>query len=63
MDCEPHADPAVAKDLCHLRKSVLRLCDPVAVMAEGKNLAKGSFREVAENPTVQEAYMGRRKHG
>ena len=47
----------------HHMDAVLRLCDPVVVMAEGKNLAKGSFREVAENPTVQEAYMGRRKHG
>jgi ABC-type branched-subunit amino acid transport system ATPase component len=43
--------------------AVLRLCDPVIVMAEGRNLAEGSFREVAENPAVQEAYMGRRKHG
>jgi branched-chain amino acid transport system ATP-binding protein/neutral amino acid transport system ATP-binding protein len=47
----------------HHMDAVLRLCDPVIVMAEGRNLAEGSFREVAENPAVQEAYMGRRKHG
>jgi branched-chain amino acid transport system ATP-binding protein/neutral amino acid transport system ATP-binding protein len=47
----------------HHMDAVLRLCDPVIVMAEGRNLAEGRFREVAENPAVQEAYMGRRKHG
>jgi ABC-type branched-subunit amino acid transport system ATPase component len=47
----------------HHMDAVLRLCDPVIVMAEGRNLAHGSFREVAENPDVQAAYMGRRKHG
>jgi branched-chain amino acid transport system ATP-binding protein/neutral amino acid transport system ATP-binding protein len=47
----------------HHMDAVLRLCDPVIVMAVGRNLAKGTFREVAEDPAVQEAYMGRRKHG
>lgn len=47
----------------HHMDAVLRLCDPVIVMAEGRNLAEGPFREVAENPAVQEAYMGRRRHG
>jgi branched-chain amino acid transport system ATP-binding protein/neutral amino acid transport system ATP-binding protein len=47
----------------HHMDAVLRLCDPVIVMAEGRNLAAGSFREVAENQAVQEAYMGRRRHG
>jgi ABC-type branched-subunit amino acid transport system ATPase component len=47
----------------HHMDAVLRLCDPVIVMAEGRNLATGSFRDVAENPAVQEAYMGRRRHG
>lgn len=47
----------------HHMDAVLRLCEPVIVMAEGRNLAQGSFREVAENAAVQEAYMGRRRHG
>jgi branched-chain amino acid transport system ATP-binding protein/neutral amino acid transport system ATP-binding protein len=47
----------------HHMDAVLRLCDPVIVMAEGRNLAQGSFREVAENSDVQAAYMGRRRHG
>jgi ABC-type branched-subunit amino acid transport system ATPase component len=47
----------------HHMDAVLRLCHPVYVMAEGRNLAHGAFREVAEDPAVQEAYMGRRRHG
>ena len=39
---------------------IARLCDPVVVMAEGRRLTEGSFAEVAEDPRVQEAYMGRR---
>ena len=37
-----------------------RLCEPVIVMAEGRRLTECSFAEVAEDPRVQEAYMGRR---
>jgi branched-chain amino acid transport system ATP-binding protein/neutral amino acid transport system ATP-binding protein len=40
---------------------IARLCDPVIVMAEGRHLAQGSFTEVAANPEVQEAYLGRRR--
>ncbi len=39
---------------------IARLCSPVIVMAEGRHLAEGSFTEVAADPRVQEAYMGRR---
>jgi branched-chain amino acid transport system ATP-binding protein len=39
---------------------IKRLCDPVIVMAEGKTLTQGSFAEVAADPRVQEAYLGRR---
>jgi ABC-type branched-subunit amino acid transport system ATPase component len=39
---------------------IARLCAPVIVMAEGRHLAEGSFTEVAADPRVQEAYMGRR---
>lgn len=44
----------------HHMDMVSRLCDPVIVMAQGKRLAEGAFRDVAAMPSVQEAYMGRR---
>jgi len=40
---------------------IARLCRPVIVMAEGRHLAEGSFAQVAADPRVQEAYMGRRR--
>jgi ABC-type branched-subunit amino acid transport system ATPase component len=46
----------------HHMDAIARLCDPVIVMAEGRHLVTGSFRDVAEDARVQEAYMGRRKH-
>jgi branched-chain amino acid transport system ATP-binding protein/neutral amino acid transport system ATP-binding protein len=46
----------------HHMDFVASLCDPVVVMAEGKFLVQGSFRDVAEDARVQEAYMGRRAH-
>ncbi len=45
----------------HHMDMVARLCDPVVVMAEGRVLTEGSFARVAADPTVQEAYMGRRR--
>ncbi len=45
----------------HHMDLIARLCDPVIVMAEGRRLTGGSFAEVAADPAVQEAYMGRRK--
>jgi len=33
----------------------------VVVMAEGRRLVEGAFTEIAANPLVQEAYMGRRR--
>ena len=45
----------------HHMDLIARLCDPVIVMAEGRKLAEGSFAQVADDPAVQEAYMGRRK--
>ena len=44
----------------HHMDLIARLCDPVIVMAEGSRLTEGSFAEVAADPRVQEAYMGRR---
>jgi branched-chain amino acid transport system ATP-binding protein/neutral amino acid transport system ATP-binding protein len=45
----------------HHMDLIARLCDPVIVMANGQKLAEGSFAKVADDPAVQEAYMGRRK--
>jgi ABC-type branched-subunit amino acid transport system ATPase component len=45
----------------HHMDMVARLCDHVVVLAEGRHLAEGSFDEMASNPAVQEAYMGRRR--
>ena len=39
---------------------IARLCDRVIVLAEGRHLAEGGFEQVAHDPRVQEAYMGRR---
>ena len=43
----------------HHMDTIAALCDHVVVLAEGRNLAEGSFGEVAANAAVQEAYMGR----
>ncbi|MEM7442249.1 MAG: ABC transporter ATP-binding protein [Pseudomonadota bacterium] len=42
----------------HDMDTVARLCDPVVVMAEGTDLASGSFSEVTADRTVQDAYLG-----
>jgi branched-chain amino acid transport system ATP-binding protein/neutral amino acid transport system ATP-binding protein len=44
----------------HHMDTIAALCDPVIVMAEGRHLRQGSFEELAGDPVVQEAYMGRR---
>jgi branched-chain amino acid transport system ATP-binding protein/neutral amino acid transport system ATP-binding protein len=46
----------------HHMDTIAALCDPVIVMAEGRRLRQGSFVDLAADPVVQEAYMGRR-HG
>ena len=43
----------------HHLDTIAALCDPVIVMAEGRHLREGTFDEVASDPAVQEAYMGR----
>lgn len=45
----------------HDMNMVARICDPVIVMAEGKDLVRGSFETIANDPRVQEAYMGKRR--
>ena len=44
----------------HHMDMIARLCDPVVVMAEGRLLTQGAFADLADDPVVQEAYMGRR---
>ena len=44
----------------HHMDTIAAVCDHVAVLASGRNLAEGSFAELAADPRVQEAYMGRR---
>jgi len=44
----------------HHMDTIAALCDYVVVLADGRNLAEGTFAECASNPAVQEAYMGRR---
>jgi branched-chain amino acid transport system ATP-binding protein len=37
---------------------VMRLCDPVIVLSEGRPLVEGPFAEVVRDPRVLEAYLG-----
>jgi branched-chain amino acid transport system ATP-binding protein len=37
---------------------VMRLCEPVIVLSEGRRLVEGSFESVAKDPRVLEAYLG-----
>jgi branched-chain amino acid transport system ATP-binding protein len=37
---------------------VMRLCDPVIVLSEGRPLVEGPFETVAKDPRVLEAYLG-----
>ncbi len=45
----------------HHMDTIAQLCDHVVVLAEGKNLAEGSFEALSRNESVQEAYMGRKR--
>lgn len=45
----------------HEMALIERLCEEVVVMAEGKFMTRGSFREVATNPRVQASYLGMRR--
>jgi len=37
---------------------VMKLCDRISVMNQGKSIAEGSPSEVRANPAVLEAYLG-----
>lgn len=45
----------------HEMALIERLCEDVIVMAEGKFLTRGTFREVTSNPQVQSSYLGMRR--
>jgi len=45
----------------HEMALIERLCEEVVVMAQGKFLTRGSFREVASDRRVQESYLGMRR--
>jgi branched-chain amino acid transport system ATP-binding protein/neutral amino acid transport system ATP-binding protein len=45
----------------HNMDTIAALCDPVIVMAEGARLREGCFDELADDPVVRQAYMGRRR--
>ena len=38
---------------------IAELCDPIYVLAEGRTLTRGTFREVTSNREVMQAYLGR----
>ena len=45
----------------HVMRAVVLLCHRAIVLNEGQFLAEGEPREVLENPSVIEAYIGRKK--
>ena len=38
---------------------IAELCEPIYVLAEGRTLTRGTFREVASNREVMQAYLGK----
>ena len=46
----------------HDMDMIAELCNPIYVLAEGRTLCSGTFREVAANADVMKAYLGKIGH-
>lgn len=44
----------------HIMKAIMRVCDRILILANGKKLAEGTSSEIAENERVIEIYLGKR---
>ena len=44
----------------HDMNFIMNLCDPIIVLNEGKKIAEGNAKEIIKDPTVLEAYLGRK---
>ena len=44
----------------HDMNFIMNLCNPIIVLNEGKKIAEGNAKEIINNPTVLEAYLGRK---
>ena len=47
----------------HDMKLVMGICEGIAVLNYGRIIAKGTPSEIQNNPTVVEAYLGKKKEG